>query len=52
MPSFSRVWTEILGVFGATRQIDCFLSIRTGIDANIALLQPGKYRVPAPDTLK
>ncbi|KAK4140617.1 FabD/lysophospholipase-like protein [Dichotomopilus funicola] len=46
------VWTEILGVFGATRPTDCFLSIGTGIDANSTLVQPGKYRVPLPSTLQ
>jgi hypothetical protein len=42
----------MLGVFGATRPTDCFLSIGTGIDANSALIQPGKYRVPLPGSLR
>ncbi|KAI1176857.1 acyl transferase/acyl hydrolase/lysophospholipase [Nemania sp. FL0916] len=39
------LWTEMLGVFGAARATGCFLSLGTGIDANLALIQPGK--IPA-----
>ncbi|KAI1412648.1 FabD/lysophospholipase-like protein [Hypoxylon sp. FL1857] len=36
------LWTEVLSVFGPVRETDCFLSIGTGIDANIAVKQPGR----------
>ncbi|KAL1614869.1 hypothetical protein SLS54_009423 [Diplodia seriata] len=36
------LWTEVLGVFGASRKTACFLSIGTGIASN----------TPVPDTLK
>lgn len=42
----------MLGVFGAARPTDCFLSIGTGIDANSDLVQPGKYRVPLLSTVE
>lgn len=38
----TRLWTEILSVFGAIRQTDCFLSIGTGIDANHELSRPAR----------
>ncbi|OQD78862.1 hypothetical protein PENANT_c075G09643 [Penicillium antarcticum] len=35
------LWTEILSVYGPTRETDCFLSIGTGMGANAAVAQPG-----------
>jgi hypothetical protein len=36
----SRLWTEVLGVFGPARSTSCFLSIGTGMPANKALTKP------------
>ncbi|OTA97970.1 hypothetical protein M434DRAFT_64686 [Hypoxylon sp. CO27-5] len=44
------LWTEVLSVFGPVRETDCFLSIGTGIDANVAVKQPG--RIPTFGTIK
>ncbi|OJJ45838.1 hypothetical protein ASPZODRAFT_167556 [Penicilliopsis zonata CBS 506.65] len=38
---FGWLWFEVLGVFGPTRETDCFLSIGTGMAANVAVAQPG-----------
>jgi hypothetical protein len=38
---FFRLWTEILSFYGPTRETDCFLSIGTGMGANLAVAQPG-----------
>ncbi|KAL0258036.1 hypothetical protein SLS55_007207 [Diplodia seriata] len=35
------LWTEILGVFGASRKTACFLSIGTGIASNTPVPDPG-----------
>ncbi|CEJ54942.1 hypothetical protein PMG11_01228 [Penicillium brasilianum] len=35
------LWTEVLGVYGPTRETDCFLSIGTGMASNVAVAQPG-----------
>ena len=37
----SRLWTEVLGVFGPARPTACFLSLGTGTPANTALTDPG-----------
>ena len=31
----NRLWTEVLGVYGASRETSCFLSIGTGIPPNV-----------------
>jgi hypothetical protein len=38
---FSRLWTELVGVFGPARVTDCFLSIGTGIGENVPIPKPG-----------
>ncbi|CAG7941661.1 unnamed protein product [Penicillium salamii] len=35
------LWIEILSLYGPTRETDCFLSIGTGMGANVAVARPG-----------
>lgn len=48
MTCVTRLWTEVLSVFGAMRTADCFLSIGTGIDMNREVVQPA--HIPGPKT--
>lgn len=45
-----RLWTEVLGVFGASRETQSFLSIGTGIPANTPV--PEGRAIPSNDTIK